>query len=322
MAIEFLCSNPDCQTQLRVVAAKAGKKVRCPKCKTACVTPIGTTDSGTDHGTFYEATMVSDARAEEQTGKLESGSLDVLNAFLDRKRTGEDEPFEKQRELARGGMGAVLIGHDKAIEREVAVKVMKPQIAESEEHRIRFLEEAQVTGQLEHPNIVPIHDLGKDAEDNLYFTMKLVKGNSLGEILKSQRSGGLQAADSSSDSEDNVGLETNATMSLSELLSIFLKVCDGMAFAHSKGVIHRDLKPDNIMVGDFGEVLVMDRGLAKVLERGKSRGPEYQVPQPSSSEADAIELKETGSSPSSQENTFPPFSVIGILFRLPGAYSD
>ena len=173
-------------------------------------------------------------------------------------------------------MGAVLLARDKAIQRELAVKVMRPQIADSEEHRLRFLEEAQVTGQLEHPNIVPIHDLGKDADGNLYFTMKLVKGKSLGEILKAQRSSALQSGES-----EDAGLETSATMatpgtthhwSLAELLGVLLKICDGMAFAHSRGVIHRDLKPDNIMVGEFGEVQIMDWGLAKVLARSEERG--------------------------------------------------
>ena len=171
-------------------------------------------------------------------------------------------------------MGAVILARDKAIQRELAVKVMRPQIADSEEHRLRFLEEAQVTGQLEHPNIVPIHELGKDAEGNLYFTMKLVKGKSLGEILKELKSVGVREFGSLGEkkAEKPGSAQTptppdshTPTPSLSELLGIFLKVCDGMAFAHSKGVIHRDLKPDNIMVGEFGEVQIMDWGLAKVV---------------------------------------------------------
>ncbi|MDP6114733.1 MAG: protein kinase [Planctomycetota bacterium] len=175
--------------------------------------------------------------------------------------------YLKEKELAHGGMGAVLVCRDKSIRRPVAMKVMRPQIAGSDEHRTRFLSEAQVTGQLEHPNIVPIHELGRNGEGNLYFTMKLVKGRSLGEILKTQPSSAFQ----SGEAEKTSGPETQATVSLAELLAIFLKVCDAIAFAHSNGVIHRDLKPSNIMVGDFGEVLVMDWGLAKVLEQ-KSAG--------------------------------------------------
>ena len=210
--------------------------------------------------------------------------MESLDAHLSRKR-GQEAPFDVQKEIAHGGMGAVLLARDKALEREVAVKVIRPQVADSEEHRVRFLDEAQITAQLEHPNIVPVHDLGKNSQGDLYVTMKLVKGRSLGQIIedlknaehssckgaqrptKADRSSALQSGESSEASEKNSALESQATISLSELLNIFLKVCDGMAFAHSRGVIHRDLKPDNIMVGSFGEVLVMDWGLAKIVGR-------------------------------------------------------
>ncbi len=156
--------------------------------------------------------------------------------------------IEQESELGRGAMGAVLRAQDSILHRPVAMKVMRDRIGESLTHRLRFLEEAQITGQLEHPNIVPVHELGKDSDGDLYFTMKLVQGQSLGQILKAKRE------------NDQVGL------SLSELLTVLLKVCDGMAFAHSKNVIHRDLKPDNVMVGDYGEVLVMDWGPARIVE--------------------------------------------------------
>ena len=263
--IEFICSNSECRTKLQVGDELAGKKVRCPKCKTVSVAP----EAGPV--TSDKRSVASGGRAE---GK-ERGGVEELDAFLEEKR-GRRAPFDVEKEIARGGMGAVILARDKAIQRELAVKVMRPQIADSEEHRLRFLEEAQVTGQLEHPNIVPIHELGKDADGNLYFTMKLVKGKSLGETLKAQRSSALQSGESgrgsglqagvrSAEAQDHAGLESSATMSLSDLLGIFLKVCDGIAFAHSRGVIHRDLKPDNIMVGEFGEVQIMDWGLAKVL---------------------------------------------------------
>ncbi|MDA0841666.1 MAG: protein kinase, partial [Planctomycetota bacterium] len=122
------------------------------------------------------------------------------------------------------------------------------------------------TGQLEHPNIVPIHELGKDTEGNLYFTMKLVKGKSLGQILADLKSLGVWESGGIGDSVAS-SRPHSQTPTLPYLLNVFLKVCDAIAFAHSKGVIHRDLKPDNIMVGDFGEVLVMDWGLAKVLKQ-------------------------------------------------------
>ncbi|MHC4600243.1 MAG: serine/threonine-protein kinase, partial [Planctomycetota bacterium] len=181
-------------------------------------------------------------------------------------------------EIARGGMGAIVKIVDNDIRRPVAMKVM---LGEEEEERVaRFVEEAQVTGQLEHPNIVPVHELGIDREGKVYFTMKLVKGKSLEHILDEladpdlpdRASASAKApADKSrkSDSPDQVNqfppkVDQADQYTLSRLLQIFLKICDAMAFAHSKGVIHRDLKPDNVMVGQFGEALVMDWGLAKV----------------------------------------------------------
>ncbi|HUT32524.1 MAG TPA: protein kinase [Planctomycetota bacterium] len=155
--------------------------------------------------------------------------------------------------IGRGGMGEIILCVDRNIRRQIALKRILPQAAEDTERRARFVEEAQVTGQLEHPNIVPVHELDKSAEGTIYFTMKLVKGQSLAQILKAAK--------------DRAGWH-----SLGDFLQIFLKVCDGVGFAHSRGVIHRDLKPANIMVGDYGEVLVMDWGIAKVLGRSRSGG--------------------------------------------------
>ena len=252
MNIEFICSNQDCRRRLEVGDDLAGKKVRCPKCKAVCVAPDTNEPMSPSTGS---------GQADEQ------GGVAALDEFLDGKR-GRYQPFQVERELAHGGMGAVILARDKAIQRELAVKVMRPQIADSEEHRLRFLEEAQVTGQLEHPNIVPIHELGKDQDGNLYFTMKLVKGKSLGQILAELKT--LDVRPSTRDRSGKAQAEApdsslvTGDWSLAELLNTFLKVCDGIAFAHSKGVIHRDLKPDNIMVGEFGEVQIMDWGLAKV----------------------------------------------------------
>ena len=288
MNIEFLCSNPECRTKLEVGDELAGKKVRCPKCKTVMIVPrrrdlsAGSAQAGelpacppSDEAeaeplSGYEATMELEESPEEEE-QPEEGGVAALEAELEQTRRPR-LPYQAQKELARGGMGAIILARDKAIQRELAVKVMRPQIADSEEHRLRFLEEAQVTGQLEHPNIVPIHELGKDADGNLYFTMKLVKGKSLGEILKELKSVGEGEYGSMGDEEAERPADARApthphthTPTLPDLLGVFLKVCDGIAFAHSKGVIHRDLKPDNIMVGEFGEVQIMDWGLAKVV---------------------------------------------------------
>jgi Leucine-rich repeat (LRR) protein len=160
-------------------------------------------------------------------------------------RAPKDVPrYVPKGEIARGGMGAILRIGDTGLRRDVAMKVMLD--GSDEESRARFEEEAQVTGQLEHPNIVPVHEFGTDAESRPYFTMKLVQGRSLAEILRQVRE------------------QKAPEFSLHRLLTIFTNVCNGIAFAHSKGVVHRDLKPANVMVGDYGEVLVMDWGLAKI----------------------------------------------------------
>lgn len=158
--------------------------------------------------------------------------------------------YSVREEIARGGMGAILRVSERAIRRDVAMKVMLED--SGEEARARFLEEAQVTGQLEHPNIIPVHELGTDTEGRLYFTMKLVKGRSLAQALKERGS--------------------DPGPGFSRLLNVFVNVCNALAFSHSRGVVHRDLKPANIMLGDFGEVLVMDWGLAKIGAARRSTG--------------------------------------------------
>ena len=149
-------------------------------------------------------------------------------------------------EIARGN-GAVIKGRDVDLGRDLAIKVIL------EEHRglpdmvRRFVEEAQIGGQLQHPGIVPVYELGRFADGRVYIAMKLIRGRTLAALL-ADRKGPL----------DDVA----------RFLSIFEQVCQTMAYAHSRGVVHRDLKPSNVMVGAFGEVHVMDWGLAKVLDQG------------------------------------------------------
>jgi WD40 repeat protein/tRNA A-37 threonylcarbamoyl transferase component Bud32 len=155
-------------------------------------------------------------------------------------------------------MGAILQVRDDALRRSLAMKIILDErggeeVDPSSGYVQRFLEEAQVTAQLDHPGVVPVHELGVDEEGRVFFTMKLVKGRTLVEIFERVRG----------EDED---------WNLSRALQLLVRVCETLAFAHSKGVVHRDLKPANVMVGDFGEVYVMDWGLAKVL--GESAQPE------------------------------------------------
>ncbi len=153
--------------------------------------------------------------------------------------TGERYVVEK--EIARGGMGRILLAYDRDFRRRIAMKMILRSTADSIPTS-RFLEEAQATAQLEHPNIAPVYDLDVDANNSPFFTMKWIRGQDLKEIIET---GG----------DD---------YSLTRLLQILQQVAMAVHFANSRGVVHRDLKPQNIMVGDFGEVLVVDWGLAKV----------------------------------------------------------
>ncbi len=159
--------------------------------------------------------------------------------------------YQDAAEIARGGMGLILEAVDPDLNRRVAIKVLLGGTSASPVLLSKFVLEAQVTGQLAHPHIVPVHELGLDAAGAPYFTMKRVQGTSLQEVLVSLKRRG--------------SARTIATRS--RLLTDFLKICDGVAFAHSRGVVHRDLKPANVMLGEYGEVLVMDWGLAKVRGR-------------------------------------------------------
>jgi serine/threonine-protein kinase len=150
-------------------------------------------------------------------------------------------------EIARGGMGAVLRGRDPALGRELAVKVLLEEHRNNAELVGRFLEEAQIAGQLQHPGVVPVYELGRFDDNRPFFTMKLVKGQTLALLLEQR-----------ADPRDN----------LPRFLTIFEQLCQTVAYAHARRVIHRDLKPSNVMVGSFGEVQVMDWGLAKVLSPG------------------------------------------------------
>ncbi len=160
-------------------------------------------------------------------------------------------------EIGRGGMGAVLKVFDSDLRRNLAMKVIVggggSDASRLESQQLaRFIEEAQVTGQLDHPGVVPVHELGVDAGGRIYFTMRLVKGHDLRhvfELVDKERSG----------------------WTIARALGVLLKVCEAMSFAHDKGVVHRDLKPANVMVGKYGEVYVMDWGLARVEGREDER---------------------------------------------------
>src|SRR4029453_6796289 len=161
--------------------------------------------------------------------------------------------YEYVGEIAQGGMGRIVAVRDRSLRRRVAMKLLiSPNGKPMRQQVNRLLAEAQTTGQLEHPNIVPIHDVGIYQDNKYYFTMKLVKGNTLKDVFRQL---------------DNKDAVANEQYSLPRLLAIFQQIANGLGFAHSRGVIHRDLKPDNVMIGEFGEVLIWDWGLSKLAQQ-------------------------------------------------------
>jgi serine/threonine protein kinase/Tfp pilus assembly protein PilF len=155
--------------------------------------------------------------------------------------------YQLRGEIARGGMGAIIRGRDVDLGRELAIKVLLESHQGNPEVVRRFVEEAQIGGQLQHPGVVPVYEMGTFPDRRPYFAMKLVKGQTLAALLRER---------------------TSPAHNLPRFLRIFEQACYTMAYAHARGVIHRDLKPSNVMVGSFGEVQVMDWGLAKVLTQG------------------------------------------------------
>jgi eukaryotic-like serine/threonine-protein kinase len=146
-------------------------------------------------------------------------------------------------EIARGGMGVVLLAYDDALDRELAIKLLSPNISPDSEAGRRFAQEARVAGHLDHPGIIPIYESGSLPDGRTYFVMPVVRGCTLASLLADR---------------------PNPRHDLNRWLTTFERVCVAIAYAHAKGVVHRDLKPANVMLGEFGQVVVMDWGVAAV----------------------------------------------------------
>ncbi|MCA9567331.1 MAG: serine/threonine protein kinase [Myxococcales bacterium] len=154
--------------------------------------------------------------------------------------------YAQDTELGKGGLGVVMGARDRDIGRRVAIKQLRPEI-KSQKALLRFAEEVRTVGMLDHPNIIPIHDVGADETGAPYFVMKYVEGRTLRDVLDDLRAGDPEA---------------HAHWTFARRMDVFKKVLDAVGFAHGRGVVHRDLKPENIMVGEHGEVHVLDWGIA------------------------------------------------------------
>ena len=171
------------------------------------------------------------------------------------------ERFRPIRLHAKGGIGQVWVARDGELQREVALKVIQDRFAGRADQRARFLLEAEITGNLEHPGIVPVYSLGRNAEGHPYYAMRFIRGQSLAAAIRQFHLRWRGKAAEAGSAEAIWGVEFR------QLLGRFLDVCDAIDYAHSRGVLHRDLKPANIMLGRYGETLVVDWGLAKVIDR-------------------------------------------------------
>ena len=177
----------------------------------------------------------------------------ALEAMADGRTTFSDR-YTLIRVHATGGIGRVWLARDNQIGREIALKELRPEQAGNSGLCIRFLKEAQITGQLEHPGIVPVYELCRRPDNQQpFYTMRFVKGLTLSEASRAFH--------------ENRAASKVDTLEWVKLLDAFVTVCNTVAYAHSRGVLHRDLKGQNVLIGDFGEVAVLDWGLAKVIDQ-------------------------------------------------------
>ncbi len=204
--------------------------------------------------------------------------------------------FRILRPHAKGGLGAVLLARDEELNRDVAVKEIQPRYADNLSSRSRFIFEAEVTGRLEHPGVVPVYALGRYADGRPYYAMRFITGASMLDAIQH-----LHQSAKTSDSFDR---------GLRDLLVRFVSVCRTMHYAHSRGVLHRDLKPANIMLGEYGETLVVDWGLAKRL--GDSRSPGDDAFDPSDDKPQSADSTLQGGSAPTREG-----SILGTLQYMP-----
>lgn len=210
-----------------------------------------------------------DPISEQDLKSPEKRRLENISRGMLQRQHGGDR-YLVRRELARGGMGVINVVYDQDLRRVSAMKVMPRKLASNETRLRSFVEEARLTAQLEHPNIVPIHDIGLHPETRTpFYAMKLIEGQPFNEILD-------MLAQASPEERDAYPRES--------LLDIFRSVCLAVAYAHSRGVIHRDIKPDNVMVGRFGEVQLMDWGLAKYVGADEDEAEPVRAVDPFSAE--------------------------------------
>ena len=210
----------------------------------------------------------------------DNGDPDRTASYAVGAATSDGQRFRVLRPHAQGGLGAVFVALDAELHREVALKQILDQHADDPASRARFVLEAEVTGGLEHPGIVLVYGMGTDSDGRPYYAMRFIRGDSLKDAIAAFH------ADASLEADPG-----RRSLELRKLLRRFLDVCNAIEYAHQRGVLHRDLKPGNVMVGKYGETLVVDWGLAKAVGRsdpGAAIGERTLVPSSSSGVAETL----------------------------------
>jgi serine/threonine protein kinase/Tfp pilus assembly protein PilF len=217
---------------------------------------------------------IADRDVQASLAQVHGGSEQMTKA--EPPGTFAPDRYRILRPHARGGLGEVFVAEDTELRREVALKEIQAQHADNAVSRARFLREAEITGRLEHPGVVPVYGLGRHADGRPFYAMRFIRGETLQKAIERFHCGltiadcGLKGQSRTNPQSEIRNPKSYDSLEFRQLLQRFVAVCNVVAFAHSHGVLHRDLKPANVMLGDYGETLVVDWGLARVL-RDKSR---------------------------------------------------
>ncbi len=248
----------------------------------------------------------------QQFSVARSGEVDLGStvSFSAGRTTSEGNRFHILRPHAHGGLGEVHVARDDELNREVALKEIKRTLDDSPDRQARFIREAEITGRLEHPGVVPVYGMGKYADGRPYYAMRFVKGESLKEAIERFHTAAHR----------NV---TVRMLGLRNLLNRLIDVCNTIEYAHSRGVLHRDLKPSNIMLGKYGETLVVDWGLAKALGERDTEADETEltlIPSSGSGSSETVAGSAIGTpaymSPEQAEGRIEKISVASDVYSL------